>query len=111
MVPSTQQGEDRRSDSAHTTCRSDGTDTTIESCQALLQDVGRGVIEAGIEVSGDLQVKDPDSVVTAVKSEGIRLIKGYCSRATVCSRIESVVEGQGRYVLAHCLRRCFWGEW
>ena len=110
MVPSAQQGEDRRSDSAHAACRSDGSDTTIESCQALLQDVGRGVIEARIEVGRDLQVKDPSSVVSTIKSEGIRLIKGHCSRATVCSGIESVVEGQGRYVLAHCLRRCLWGE-
>lgn len=110
MVPSTQQGEDRRSDSAHPACRSDGTDTTFKGCQALLKDVGRGVIEAGVEVSRDLQVKDPSSVVSAVKSEGIRLIKGHCSRAAVCSGIESVVEGQGRYVLAHCLRRCLWGK-
>ena len=110
MVPSTQQGEDRRSDSAHATCRSDGTDTTFKGCQALLEDVGRGVIEAGIEVGRDLQVKDPSSVVSTIKSEGIRLIKGHCSRAAVCSGIESVVEGQGRYVLAHCLRRCLLGE-
>ena len=110
MVTSAQQGEDRRSDSAHAACRSDGTYTTFEGCQALLQDVGRGVIEAGIEVCRDLQVKDPSSVVSTIKSEGIRLIKGHCSRAAVCSGIESVVEGQGRYVLAHCLRRCLWGE-
>lgn len=76
MVTSTQQGEDRRSDSTHTACRSDGTDTTFEGCQALLEDVGRGVIEAGIEVGRDLQVKDPSSVVSTIKSEGIRLIKG-----------------------------------
>ena len=110
MVPSAQQGEDRRSDSAHAACRSDGSDTTIESCQALLQDVGRGVIEARIEVGRDLQVKDPSSVVSTIKSEGIRLIKGHCSRAAVCSGIKSVVEGQGRYVLAHCLRRCLLGK-
>ena len=110
MITSTQQGKNRRSDSAHATCRSDGTDTTFESCQALLKDVGRGVIEAGIEVGRDLQVKDPSSVVSTIKSEGIRLIKGHCSRAAVCSGIESVMEGQGRYVLAHCLRRCLWGK-
>ena len=110
MITSTQQGKNRRSDSAHATCRSDGTDTTFESCQALLKDVGRGVIEAGIEVGRDLQVKDPSGVVSTIKSEGICLIKRNCSRAAVCSGIESVVEGQSRYVLAHCLRRCLWGE-
>ena len=56
----------------HTTCRSDGTDTTFKGCQALLEDVGRGVIEAGIEVGRDLQVKDPSGVVSTIKSEGIR---------------------------------------
>ena len=66
-------------------------DTTFESCQALLKDVGRGVIEAGIEVGRDLQVKDPSSVVSTIKSEGIRLIKGNCSRATVCSGIKGEI--------------------
>ena len=104
MIPSTQQGEDGRGNSTHTACRGDSTDTTFEGCKTLLQDIGRRIIEACVEVSWDLQVKDPCCMIAALKRKGVSLIERYSRRAVVCCWRVGVMEGGSRYVLAHCLQ-------
>ena len=104
MIPSTQQGEDGRSNGTHTAGGSDSTDTTFEGCETLLQDIGRRIIEARVEVSGDLQVKDTCCMVATLEGEGIGLIERYSRGAVVSCGFVGVMEGGGGYVLAHCLQ-------
>ena len=104
MIPSTQQGEDGRSDRTHAAGGSDSTDTSFEGCKTLLEDISRWIIETCVEVSWDLQVKDTCCMIATLESEGIGLIERYSRRAVVsCWRV-GVMEGWGRYVLAHCLQ-------
>ena len=104
MIPSTQQGKDGRGDRTHAAGGSESTDTTFEGCETLLQDIGRRIIEARVEISWDLQVKDAGCMVAALEGKGISLIERYSRRAVVSCGFVSVMEGWGGYVLAHCLQ-------
>ena len=104
MIPSTQQGEDGRGDRTHAAGGSDCTDTPFKGCETLLENIGRWIIEACVEVSWDLQVEDTCGMIAALEGEGIGLIERYSRRAVVSCGFVGVMEGGGRYVLAHCLQ-------
>ncbi len=59
--------------------------------QALLQHVGRGIIEARIEVAGLCEVEDTSRVIAALEGEGIALIDGYRGSAKVLGGLEACV--------------------
>ena len=89
MIPRTQQREDGRGDGAHTAGGSDRPDPAFDGCQALLQYVGRGIVEARIEVAGLCEVEDTSRVVAALEGEGIALIDGYGGSAKVLGGLEA----------------------
>lgn len=91
MIPRTQQREDGRGDGAHTAGSSDRPDSAFEGCQALLQHVSRGIVEARIEVAGLCEVEDTGRVIAALEGEGIALIDGYGGSAEVLGGLEACV--------------------
>ena len=91
MIPRTQQRENGRGDGAHAAGRSDRPDPAVDGCQALLQYVGRGIIEARVEVAGLGEIEDTGRVVAALEGEGIALIDGYGGSAEVLGGLEPCV--------------------
>ena len=91
MIPRTQQREDGRGDGAHPAGGSDRPDPAVDGCQALLQHVGRGIVEARIEVAGLGEIEDTGRMVAALEGEGIALIDGYGGSAEVLGGFEPCV--------------------